>query len=1101
MHRAAIAGGTIVETRESPSPDVIVELAQKLTAADSPHSERLLILGGVSKALRNDYEAIARRIAATSPSWSHVIVFGPNAKAFAKLTSKCGVTITPVVGRYALRDLIVKHWESSDSPALAVASSRGPNLAWAIDDALGTALSMKSAGVSMRSTRVESSRTKFDLISGVGAVAVGPGSQTRELVLPSTVAGMGLLAIRQGAYSGHSLTTLMVPAPLRTVGASAFRDCESLARIVLPSSLVLISGRAFQNAKALMSVDIPDSVTTIGQRAFAGCTSLRRVTLPSGRVSIAKDAFDGCHPELRFAAVSGSHAERWARQRNIPLNTRPPHGNRSPLGVYPHDTRRIKHQGVEYRLLPGGMLEAWNSASGLNGSVLLPAEVEGYPVRGIGVGFIGPDSGIKELELPPSVSWISSHAFSPESQLSRVRSSGPLQARGEGEAVERLVRINIDRARDVDSIRLTMRMVCSLLRLELPASFEYMADEPLMMLSASMLTSGKGGLHFSRARALTPKTVDRLLTRGVRAFVSTGPFRSGDGSPTPYLYHPDPKQAFEQLSAWFATQYDVTTIAVTGSVGKTSTKEMLQRVSSTSRATLYSAKNQNGIIQVGRYVQKLTDKTEIYIQETGAGAPRLVERGAQILRPDAFIITNIGLNHIARYGGSKERVLADKLSLDAYMPDAGVAFVNYDDPRLRTVQLRHQIVSYGVDSRDVDYWAEDIVEQNGRLEFTIVEACSGSRSDAVVHSFGRHNVSNAVVAFAVGRWLRIPRERILEGIAGYRGEGLRQNLTEIDGRRVLVDCYNASEVAISTTADALQTLSVDGHGRRIYVVADIDDKLGDITEEVHRRVGRELATRTGIDRFYLFGPHAAWIAEELRSQGRDAVDTVDRDDLHEALKIDLTEHDVVAFKGGQQMALSITIDRLFGTAFVLSDGDVLEKRGTDIIDDDVQYRSIDEYGVELRRLRQKDEIATLEVARAMNGSPVLMIGKSACARTRIETVSIPEPVTTIAQAAFFQATALSRVDLPSTLLTIGASAFNGCSAMRELVIPEGVTTIGHRAFYRCTNLQRLVLPTTLRTIDPEILLHCGAVTVECPEGSFAEQLIRQEYPNVKMVAV
>src|SRR5699024_4367797 len=108
------------------------------------------------------------------------------------------------------------------------------------------------------------------------------------------------------------------------------------------------------------------------------------------------------------------------------------------------------------------------------------------------------------------------------------------------------------------------------------------------------------------------------------------------------------------------------------------------------------------------------------------------------------------------------------------------------------------------------------------------------------------------------------------------------------------DCYNSSEVAITTTADALQALSVDGNGRRIYVVADIDDKLGDITEEVHRRVGRELATRTEIDRFYLFGPHAAWIAEELRSRGRDVFDTVDRNDLHEALKIDLTDHDVVA---------------------------------------------------------------------------------------------------------------------------------------------------------------------------------------------------------------
>src|SRR5699024_6887785 len=88
VRRAAIAGGTIIETSEPPGADVVVELAQKVVAAKSTHSERLLILGGVSKALRNDYEAIARNIAAESPGWSNVIVFGPNAKEFATLTSK-----------------------------------------------------------------------------------------------------------------------------------------------------------------------------------------------------------------------------------------------------------------------------------------------------------------------------------------------------------------------------------------------------------------------------------------------------------------------------------------------------------------------------------------------------------------------------------------------------------------------------------------------------------------------------------------------------------------------------------------------------------------------------------------------------------------------------------------------------------------------------------------------------------------------------------------------------------------------------------------------------------------------------------------------------
>lgn len=1101
MHKARVAGGTIVETKDYPNPDVVADVTDSVLAAGSSHSNSVLVLGGLTRAVLKEHRSIVEAIGAMAPGWSKVIAFGPKAKEFVGLASQSGLSVTPIVGRYSLRDAIVSHWKSSESPILAVASSRGPNLAWAIDDALGTAFSLKATSTARRSTRVVASHSEFDLVSGFGAVAMRASQECRELVLPSTVAGMGLLAIRQAAYRGLALTSAMMSAPLRTIGASAFRDCRSLSAVVLPATLTLIGSRSFQDATQLTQVTIPDSVTTIGPRAFAGCTSLEQVTMPSGRVSIARDAFDGCHPNLRLCVVEGSPAEKWAQRKNISVCRRSAQVDQSPLGTYPHDTRRIRHKGIEYRVLPGGMLEAWNPAAKLPRVVSLPAEVDGHPVRGIGSGFVDSHSTIEVLELPPTITWISSHAFSPESRLSRVRLSGPLQALGEGPTAEQLIKYNADRARDVDSVRLSLRMICSLLQIELPSSLEYMADESLTTLSASMLTSGKNGLHFSRARTLTPKTVGRLTSRGVRAFVSTGPIRSNDGMPIPYVYHPDPVGAFEKLCAWFASQYSARTIAVTGSIGKTSTKEMIQRVSSTTRRTLFSAKNQNGLLQVGRYVQKLTDKTEVYVQETGAGAPRLVERSARILRPDAFVITNIGLNHIAKYGGDQDRLLADKLSLDTYMPDSGVAFVNYDDPKLRTAEINHRILSYGVDSRDTDYWAEDIVERSGQLEFTIVEAESDTRQDVTVHSYGRHNVSNAVAAFAVGRWLRIPLEKIVEGIAGYKGEGLRQNLTEIDGRRVLVDCYNSSEVAIGSTADALQSLPVDTVGRRIYVVADIDDKLGDITEEVHRRVGRELAGRSEIDRFYLFGPHAAWAAEELRSRGRDVVGTTDREQLNERLERDLTDRDVVAFKGGQQMALSITIDRLFGTAFVLSDGDVLEERGTEIADDGVQYRLIDEYGVELRKVKPEDERTQLDVVSTLQGHPVLMIGRSACARTNIKAVRIPAPVSTIAQAAFFQARELEEIELPSTLRTIGSSAFNGCSSLRELVIPEGATTIGHRAFYRCVNLERLVLPSTVRTIESEVLLHCNALTVECPAGSYAEQFLRQEYPKVELVSV
>lgn len=1095
MHQAIVAGGTIIGTRKSPRAEVLTTLLEWASATESTPAERILLLGGFSRLPRGKHESVVRELAAAPTAWGQIVAYGPGSREFAKIATRSGVVVTTIIDRYTLRDVIIRHWESYRSPVLAATNSRGTNLAWAVDDALGSLLSLDAAGIAKSTTRVKTARAEFDLISGVGAIAVKSAEERPDIVLPSTVAGMGLIAVGPEAYTTHSLKTLMLSAPVRSIGTGAFRDCASLNKIVLPSSVKFIGDQAFEGNAALTSLVIPDSVRTIASRAFAGCSSLEEVVLPNGRVSIAHDAFDECHPDLRFIVEAGTTAENWAGKRSQPTDVRP-----TPV-VYPSATRRIMSKGVEYRLLAGGMLEAWNAPDSASGTVTIPSEVEGYPLRGVGHNFVSAESRITALTLPPTITWIARDAFSPGCEVKQINVSNNIQSVGEGEIAERLVvRFNPRRTRDADSVKLSLRMMCTLLDIALPESFAYLADEPFSTLSVSTFTSGVQGLHFATARALTPKNIDRLFSRGVRAFVSTGPIRGTDGAPLPYIFHPYPKEAYELLCAWIAAQYRAKTVAITGSVGKTSTKEMIHRVSATALTTLYSAKNQNGVGQVGRYVQKLSDKTEVYVQETGAGRPHLVERSARILRADAFVITNIGTNHIGNYGGSQDRLLTDKLSHDAFMPDDGVAFVNFDDPKLREIAIQHRTITYGVESRDTDYWAEDIVEKDGELNFAIIDAMAGTRTATIVNSFGRHNVSNAVASFAVGRWLGIPAEKIVAGIASYKGEGLRQNLTEVGGQRVLVDCYNSSEVAIGTTADALEALSVAHSGRRIYVIGDIDDKLGSITEEVHRRVGKDLAGRTSIDRFYLFGHHASWIAEELQSRGREAIATIDREELHNALLNDLNADDVVAFKGGQQMALSITIDKLFGTSFVLSDGDVLEKRGTDVIDGSVTYRIIDEFGAELRKVRSESGLADLAVASSQEGQPVLMIGRAACASTQLKSVSIPEPVRTLAPAAFYQARLLEHIEFPPTLKTIGSSAFNGCLSLQHVVVPEGVTTIGSRAFYRCSGLNSLVLPASVQTIEPEVFAHCGSLTVECPLGSYSERHLRETYPDVNVIA-
>ncbi|MGO1768338.1 MAG: leucine-rich repeat protein [Microbacterium sp.] len=1083
-----IAGGLLSTGRTGDLP-VLARLCVARTGA----SGRALLIARAASLNGGRIERLQRLLRDFPETFGRVLLFGENATAYAGRLARVASSVEAIDDRYALRDAIADYWGTSDAPAIAVVGATNPGIAWAVDDVLGTCTVLSSVGVRRRAMRVKTAHVEVDLVSGAGAYVVSSGVEAGDLVVPNTAAGMGVSTIAPGAFRGASLTSILAPAPLRTIGAEAFAGCSDVTRVVLPGTLRYVGASAFEGAAALERIHIPNGVHTIGPWAFAGCGALRKVVLPESLVTIADDAFVGAHPELEFHAPEGSEAYRWASERGRVVSAEP-----APAAET-LETVRVTQDGVEYAVLPGGMVEACRVDDSVSGVLELPAEVHGHAVRGIGHDFVGGKTSVSEIVLPASARWVSAHAIA-RPVVKRVRGARNLQWRGRGTVQKALIRFNPRKPIDADSVRLTMRMLAELVDIDVPADFADDMDEPYPSLASSVFTSGVGSLYFASARELTPDVVDRLVGRGVRAFVSDGAVRDGRGEPVPQAFTDDPRRAFESACAWIARQHSVTTIAITGSVGKTSTKEMIRHVCESALSVHYSTGNQNGPAQVARHAQNVTDKHDVFIQETGAAYPGIVERGARILRANGFVITNIGLNHVGNYGGSQERLLADKLSHDRHMPEDGVAFVNLDDPKLREVELTHRIISYAVDARDADYFAEDVVEEEGTVRFQIVESSSGERTPVVVNAVGRHNVSNAVVAFAVGRWLDVPVRKIVEGIGSYEGEGLRQNLTEIGGRRVLIDCYNASEVAIGSTADALQAISVPEGGRRIYVVADIDDKLGSITEEVHRRVGVALAEADGIDRFYLFGAHAAWIAEELTALGRDAVATTDRDELTERLRDDLREDDLVAFKGGQQMALSITIDTLFGTAFVLSDGDVLEKRGTNISDGGMTYRLIDEYGAQLRKVPPEFPGTSLVVEPVIDGVPVYMVGRSACSNSPLVEASIPEPVRTIARAAFFRNRALERIDLPATLLHIGQSAFNGCSSLREIVVPEGVTTIGHRAFFRCTSLERLVLPASVRTIDPEAFRGCTAVTIECPAGSYAESFVREHYRRLAVAS-
>ncbi|MGN0073180.1 MAG: Mur ligase family protein [Coriobacteriales bacterium] len=644
----------------------------------------------------------------------------------------------------------------------------------------------------------------------------------------------------------------------------------------------------------------------------------------------------------------------------------------------------------------------------------------------------------------------------------------------------------------------TIRDVASMA--ESPASTEWGLDldAPLPLLVASATTTIPGALYFTlRSNNDTLKAIEK----GAVAAVSTEQVLDANGAPFPTILCQDPEDLFRRLAVITREQSEAKVVAITGSVGKTSTKDMLQLVMESSFKTVTSRRNQNGIAQVARYIQRLSQDTQIYIQETGISVPGSIECAASMLQPSFFVLTNIGYNHIGYFDGKQENILHEKLALDRHAAQGAKGFVNIDDPLLRNAEYIHEVVSYSLKDSQAEYYACNIEERNASLSFEIVQSSSGAATPVKLRVPGLHNVLNAVCAFAVGSELGVDAERIAKALGEYRSSGVRQRLVELNGQQFYLDCYNASEEAFYSVARTASSIDIPSDGKRVLVAADIDDKLGELTEEIHRRVGVNLA-KSDFDVFLCYGAHAAWIGEEVkRANGsKKVVCTQDRAELERHVAKHMrSKHDLLCFKGGQHMELSRTLDNLLGTPFFLLDGDVYNLYSHPAREGDLEVKVIEGYGAVISKYNREDgKPAAVTIPSQVGGEAVRVIGRQAFYRTLVTRVAVPAGVQSIDQAAFFRCSRLHEVKLPSTLRVIGPSAFNTCRKLEAIRVPKGVHTIERRAFAFCKALKDVYLPSTIATIDPEAFNGSDSVTIHVPNKK-TRKLVEQALPGIPVL--
>ncbi len=373
----------------------------------------------------------------------------------------------------------------------------------------------------------------------------------------------------------------------------------------------------------------------------------------------------------------------------------------------------------------------------------------------------------------------------------------------------------------------------------------------------------------------------------------------------PAIIVEDPRLALGDIARQERLRLDMKVVGVTGSVGKSTTKEMIACVLGSTYRVEKTPVNHNNDLGMPMAILSMPEDTEVAVLEMGMNHFREIAYLTGIAKPDVAVIVNIGTVHM-EYLGSREGILQAKLEiLEGTKPDANVIF-NGDDQLLwnyRT-EAEREITYFGEENDHAVVRAVNVDEEENLLRF---RAVIGEESVPVELTLdGRHYVSDALAAIAVGNALGVSLETAAQSLAVFQNMEGRQEIFVVNGYTVIKDCYNASPESMK----AALTVLGRRQGRRIAVLGDMLE-LGACTQAEHYCVGRVAAEKA--DMLFAYGPNASRmisgaVTGGMTNQQVDSFD--DREKIVAALKRTVKPGDVLLFKGSRGMRMDLILEQL-----------------------------------------------------------------------------------------------------------------------------------------------------------------------------------------------
>ena len=367
----------------------------------------------------------------------------------------------------------------------------------------------------------------------------------------------------------------------------------------------------------------------------------------------------------------------------------------------------------------------------------------------------------------------------------------------------------------------------------------------------------------------------------------------------PAIIVDDPRIALGDIARAERKRIGMKVVGITGSVGKSTTKEMIACVLGSTYKVAKTPANHNNDIGMPMAVLAIPEDTEVAVLEMGMNHFREIAYLTAIAQPDVAVIINIGTMHIEHLG-SQEGILKAKLEILEGMDKNGTVLLNGDDTLLWNAQpqLNRPVTYFGTENPDCDVKGADVKQDGKGLHFT------ASCGEIVLPLEGEHYVSDALAAISVGMTMGVSNEKICSSLAAFRNLSGRQEILEAKGYTIIKDCYNAGPESMAAALTVLGSKA----GRRIAVLGDMLE-LGVCTQAEHYRVGRIAAENA--DFVLAYGPNSSRIINGCLTGGMP--DTAvgafeDRVELVSMLKRIAKPGDTLLFKGSHGMHMEIALD-------------------------------------------------------------------------------------------------------------------------------------------------------------------------------------------------